>query len=552
MEGVPSYPPALKRKYQQRGWWLGRTIVQAFDRACDIYPEKEAVVEGQNRLTFSQLREKTVQAAKAFTSLGIGNGDCVLLQVPNFAEAVYIYLGLKRVGAVPVMCLPRHGQRELERFCTLTQAKAWIGAASFGKTDYVPMIKAMREGFPSLEHAVIVRSEAPAGMVSFSQLMEDSEKGGRLSKLKYATPADPDDIIHLSPTGGTTGLPKLVPKSHNNHLSKSFYFASTLELGARDVNLTFSPLNHDAIHLLNFSLMALMGQRMVMCPSTKVDDILENMAREKVTFTFFVPALLTDFVNADLGKYDLSSLRTVNTGGAHCPAELAKLALRKLREMKCRFHNCYGMTEGAGTATRPGDPEEAVTWTVGKSICPYDEYRAVDESGAVAPSGQEGELATKGPCIVSGYYKSEEENQKVFTSDGFFRTGDLVRFDKYGNMIITGRKKDVINRGGEKVSAYEVEEMLHAHPAVLRAAVLGMPDPRLGERICAYVQPRDNQTLAPSDILAFLKEKGASLLLLPERVEIVSSLPVTAMDKLDKQKLREDITRKLRAEGKIA
>jgi len=552
MEGMPPYPQALQRKYQRNGWWINMTIVQAFDRTCDIYPEKEAVVEGQHRLTFLQLQEKTQEAARAFASVGIGNGDSVLLQVPNWIEAIYIYMGLQRVGAVPVMCLPRHGQRELERFCELTQAKAWIGATSFGKTDYMPMVKGVKEKFHSLEQAIVVRSEAPTGMVSFSRLMEDCQKGGRLNKQKYKTPTDPNEVLHLAPTGGTTGLPKLVPKTHNNHLSKSVYFAKSLELGPREVNLTFSPLNHDAIHLLNYSLMALMGQKMVMCPSTRMEDIVENIARERVTYSFFVPALLTDFLHMpDLEKYDLSSLKTLNTGGAHCPAELAKLAMTTLGKLKCRFHSCYGMTEGAGTATRHGDPEDVMTWTVGKAICPYDEYRAVDESGAAVPAGQDGELAAKGPCIVSGYFKSDEENQKVFTPDGFFRTGDLVKFDKRGNMIITGRKKDVINRGGEKVSAYEVEEMLHAFPGVLRAAVIGMPDARLGERICAYIQPKDNKTLNNAEILAFLKEKGASFLLLPERIEMVPSLPLTAMDKVDKQKLKEDISQKLRAEGKI-
>ena len=161
------------------------------------------------------------------------------------------------------------------------------------------------------------------------------------------------------------------------------------------------------------------------------------------------------------------------------------------------------------------------------------------------------ELVARGPCIVSGYYKSEEENNQVFTTDGFFRTGDLARFDQHGNLVITGRRKDIINRGGEKVSAYEVEEMLHTYPGVLKAAVIGMPDTRLGERICAYVQPKENQKLNAAEILAFLKEKGASLLLLPERIELVPALPVTAMDKVDKQKLKEDISQKLRAEGKI-
>lgn len=549
MEGVPQYSPSLLRKYQQRGWWLGVTIVQAFDHTSEIYPRKEALVEGQHRLTFSQLREKSLLAALVFKDLGIGRGDCVLFQMPNWHEAVYIYLGLQRLGAVPVMCLPRHGQRELERFCELTRPKAWIGPASFGKTDYMPMVRALKEKFSFLAHAVVVREGALQGSMSFSAAMEEADRKAASRAQNVTIRVNPCEVMHLGPTGGTTGLPKLVPKTHNNHLTKASYFARALELGPREVSLAFSPINHDAPHLLNFCLMALNGATMVLCPSTRVEDILEYMAREKVTYCFFVPALLTDFLhNPARAKCDISSLRMVTSGGAHCPAELAQLAHKSL---PCRFHNCYGMTEGAGSATRFWDPVEVVANTVGRGLCPYDRYIAVDDSGREVPQGQEGELAMKGPSIVSGYYKSDEENQQVFTPDGFFRTGDLVRFDRNGNLMITGRKKDVINRGGEKVSARELEELLHTHPAVLRAAVIGMPDPRLGERICAYLQPKDRQTLNTEEMITYLKGKGASLLLLPERIEVVSELPFTAMDKVDKQRLREDISRKLRAEGKI-
>lgn len=549
MEGVPPYPPALQRKYKQRRWWLGETIIQAFDRTCDIYTDKEAVVEGQHRLTFSQLREKTKQAALAFSHLGIGKEDCVLLQVPNWVESFYIYLGLQRVGAIPIMCLPRHGKRELEQFCTLTQAKAWFGPATLGKTDYMPLIRDIKEEFPSLEHAIVVRGETPPDMISLSQLMEDSQARSRPAKLKYAPPTNPNDVMHLGPTGGTTGLPKLVPKTHNNHLTKAYYFARTLDIGPREVILAFAPINHDATNLLAFCTTALFGSTTILSPSTRIEDILEIIQRERITYCFFVPALLTDLLHfPDMERYNLSSLNAVQTGGAHCPAELVRLALKKF---KCRFHSGYGMTEGAGNVTRAYDSPEVIVNTVGKKICPYDEYIIVDDKGHEVPAGEEGELASKGPCIVSGYYKAEEENRLGFTPQGFLRTGDLARFDQFGNLTITGRKKDVINRGGEKVSAYEVEEMLLSYPKVLRAAAIGMPDPRLGERICAYLQAKDQQTIDTAEILAYLKGKGASLLLLPERIEIVSELPFTAMDKVDKKKLKEDITQKLRAEGKL-
>jgi non-ribosomal peptide synthetase component E (peptide arylation enzyme) len=414
--------------------------------------------------------------------------------------------------------------------------------------DYMPMLTALKAKSSSMEHIIVVRDEAPPGTVSFSRLMEDTRLDRSTANQVYKSHLSPHQVMHLAPTGGTTGLPKLVPKTHNNHLTKAYYFARTLELGPREVGLAFTPLNHDAPHLLNLCFTILFGGTTVLCPSTRAGDILEHIEREKVTYCFFVPALLADMLHSpELERRDLSSLHTIATGGAHCPTELVKLAQSRL---DCCFHNCYGMTEGAATVTRNHDPLEVVAQTVGQRICPYDEYRIVGEAGDEVPAGEEGELATRGPCMVSGYYKSEAEHKLVFTADGFFRTGDLARFDKAGNLVITGRRKDIINRGGDKVSAIDVEEMVVRYPGVLAAAVVGMPDPRLGERVCAYVQPVPQQVISAEEILSHLKAQGASLLLLPERIEVVPELPLTAMGKVDKQRLREDIARKLKAEGK--
>ena len=547
MEGVPLYPAELKTKYQQSGWWLGTTVLQAFDRTCDAYPEKKAIAEGEHWITFSELRDYSKGAAVALKRLGIADRDPVLLQVPNMIEAIYIYLGLLRIGGVPILCLPRHGQRELERFAKLAEARAWIGPAGFGSSDYLPVVKAIREKVPSVEHAVVVRDDAPPGFVSFSQLMEGSRGGGASDELEGAAPTDPNGLLHLAPTGGTTGLLKLVPKTHNNHLMKANNFAQVLGLGPDTVGLVISPINHDGPQGLHIGTMVLAGCSFVMCPSTRAKDIVEHIEREKVTYCFLVPALLGDLVNMpDLDKHDLSSLRTVIISGARCPTELVKLAFEKIGNC---FYNCFGMTEGAGTITRKGDPIEVISGTVGTKVCPLDEYRIVDETGMEVPAGHEGELEIQGPCVVAGYYKSEAELGRVFAPDGFLRTGDLGRFDGQGNLIITGRKKDIINRGGDKVSPYDIEEMIMSHPGVLRAAVIGMPDERLGERICAYVQPKQPQGFVIDELISYLKAQGASLLLLPERVEVVAALPLTAVDKVDKQRLREDITQKLWGEG---
>ncbi len=548
MEGVRPYPLELVSEYNHRGW-LGINIVDAFEVTCDIHPEREAVVEGDERLTYAELRERSYKAALAFSRLGLERQTCVLLQVPNWIEAVVIYLGLQIIGVIPVLCLPRHGQRELERFATLTGARAWIGPARFGNIEYLPMVGALTESCPHLEEVIVVRDEAPAGTQSFSQLVAGCQLEEATYDLLSHRRSSPDDVIHFAPTGGTTGVSKLVPKTHNAHLCKSYFFARTIGRSPWDVDLVVAPINHDAPQMMYVGPQALFGGKLVLCSSTRAKDILEYIEKERVTFCFLVPTLLADVLHEpDMEKYDCSSLRAIITGGAHCAPELVQEAYNKLPS---HFYNCYGMTEGAGFLTRVDDPFEVTAHTVGKKFCPYDKYKVVDEDDDELPQGQEGELVAKGPSIVSGYYKSEGEERLVFTRDAFFRTGDIGKFDQLGNLIITGRKKDIINRGGEKISAQEVEDLIANHPRVLRAAVVGMPDPRLGERVCAYVEPMFGQKVTSEDIISHVKDRSRSLLLLPERVEIVPEIPLTAMNKVNKQQLREDIAQKLKAEGKL-
>ena len=232
--------------------------------------------------------------------------------------------------------------------------------------------------------------------------------------------------------------------------------------------------------------------------------------------------------------------------GSSVPADLIKKVHDRIG---CSFYNVYGSSEGPCTQTRLDDPPEIVLHSVGRPICPYDEFRVIDFAGNPVPPGQEGELVARGPCIFQGYYKSEAENREMFTADGFYRTGDLVRFDPEGRMTITGRKKDVIIRGGENISAREVEELVGGHPAVDLVAVVGMPDPVLGERACAFIKPKPGRVVSLEDVIAFLKAKGASVLYLPERLELVSEIPLTPVGKIDKKKLREDIRIKVEAEN---
>jgi len=293
----------------------------------------------------------------------------------------------------------------------------------------------------------------------------------------------------------------------------------------------------------------LTGGKVVMTPSTRPKEILEAIEKEKVTTMILAVAQVQQIVDyQELDRYNVSSLQVIATGGSHMPPVLIGKVYDKLR---CKFFNVFGMSEGPCTQTRLQDSDEVVFHTVGWPVCPYDEFKVIDSSGNELPQGKEGELVARGPCIFRGYYKAEAENLEAFTPDGFFRTGDIAKFDLAGRLIITGRKKDIIIRGGENISAREVEDLIRDHPGVEQVAAVGMPDQVLGERVCAFIKPRRGMAISFEEIISYLKEKKTSVLYLPERIEIIDEMPLTNVGKVDKKRLREEIKEKLKREGKV-
>lgn len=524
------------------------------DRTCDLYPYKEALVAGEVRLTYRQLREWTDRAAIAFLDLGIGKLDRVLLQVPNRAEFVFAYYGLHKIGAIPVMCIPRFSQREMEHFCEVTGAKAWVVPLRFEKIDYGPMIQFFRSR-SFLKHILVIEPSGhkdepwPEGTLPFNDLLKRVNLSQYPEDYLERFRPDPNEVCHLMPTGGTTGLPKLVPRTHNDFLCNVEYRARSWERSPQDITLIATPVTHNMAIEVSMNPSFLTGGKVVMIPSTQPKEILEAIERERVTTTILVVAQLQQIVDhPDLERYDLSSLRVIAGAGSHVPAELVRKIYDRLG---CRFYNVYGSSEGPCAQTRYEDPEEIVLHTVGWPICPYDEFKVVDANGKELPTGEEGELVARGPCIFRGYYKSEAENREAFTPDGFYRTGDIAKFDPEGRLIITGRRKDIIIRGGEKISAKEVEELISGHPKVAQVAAVGMPDPILGERVCAFIKPRGEEIITFEEILSYLKEKKTSVFYLPERIEMIEEMPLTNVGKVDKIRLREEIKEKLRREGRV-
>ncbi len=555
LEGANPFPEEFVNRYYEKRWWLGISLGEMLGRSCDLYPHKEALVAEGVRLTYRQLKEWTDRSAIAFLGLGIKPLDRVLLQIPNWAEFVYAYYGLHKIGAIPVMCIPRFSQREVEHFIEITEAKAWIVPLKFEKIDYKPMIQTIQSRSSFLKHILLIDSSQlkgealPEGMISFNDLLRQVDLNKYPKDYLQSFKPDPDEVCHLMPTGGTTGLPKLVPRTHNDWFCNIDFRAKAWQRSPHDITLIATPITHNMAIEVSLNPTFLTGGKVVMISSTRPREILEMIQKEGVTTTILSVAQVQQIVDfPELDQYRISSLQVIATGGSYMPPE----AIRKVYDqLKCKFYNVYGSSEGPCTQTRFEDPEEVILNTVGWPICPYDEFKVIDSNGYPHAPGKEGELVVRGPCIFRGYYKSEAENREAFTPDGFYRTGDIAKFDGEGRLIITGRKKDIIIRGGENISAREVEELIGGHPKVEQVAAVAMPDPILGERVCAFIKPKEGKKITFEEIISYLIEKKSSVFYLPERMEVIEEMPLTEVGKVDKKCLREKIKEKLKKEGKI-
>lgn len=533
-------------KYNKFRWWLGITLGDMLDKAADLYPNKEALVDKTGRLTYSQLRDKANRLAISLMDLGIKKQDRILLQIPNWIEFVYAYFAIQKIGAITVLLLPRHAQAEINHLCRLTEATAWIVTEAFQNIKYRPIINDVRKANPELKHIILARRKQNNGFLSLERLIEQVDLNElTLQKLAERRP-DPMDVAHMGPTGGTTGLPKVAPRTHNDYICNAEYMGRALEMCSHDITLVVAPVGHNLSGRVGVIPSVLNFGKMVMLDSTRPEDILETIEREKVTMIPWVPAMASSIVNFEgLEDYDVSSLQKMYCSTQASPAKLIKDINEKLG---CKCVTAYGATEGYHIVTRLDYDQAVIHSMVGRPTCPYDTYKIIGEDGKELPPNTPGELIVKGPGVFSGYYKAPEENEKTFTKDGFLKTGDQLMVDDNGNYKVIGRIKDMIKRGGESISPTEIEGLIINHPGVVDVSVVSMPDPVLGERACAYIQPRPGIRLYFDEIISFLRDRGASVYQLPERIEFIESMPLTKVGKADKEFLRRDITKKLKDE----
>lgn len=543
LEGFTPYEKDDAEKYNRLRWWPGITLSDLLERAAEAYPDKEAFVDNRNRLTFLQAREKVDRLAIGLMDLGIKPLDRILLQLPNWTEFVYAYFALQKIGAIVVLLIDRYRQYEINHLIKLTNAKTWIVAEKYKKMDYLPLIRDVLKENSQLARVILVRGKKADDYSNLESLIETSELTKEsIAELEKMRP-DPEQVAHMGPTGGTTGKPKVVPRTHNSLICGNDYVGKAWDLGPDDICLLAGPIGHDLTFTKGLISCLCSMTKAIFLDSLDMKDVCKTIEKEKVTSIVWVPTLASRLVHYEnLKYYNLSSLKKMHCGGGASLPDLIKAIRHKLG---CTYYNAYGGTEGQSTITRTEDDLETVCSTVGRPSCPHDIYKIVDQTGNELPPNSPGELLIKGPGVFTGYYNNPQENAKVFIGDGFFRTGDIAKINEQKYVTLTGRAKEMINRAGESISAIEIEKLIIDHPDVINVAVIPMPDPEMGERVCAYVQPRHGAELDFGKVISFLKEKKASVLQFPERIEFIDTMPLTKAEKVDKNFLKEDIKKKL-------
>jgi 2,3-dihydroxybenzoate-AMP ligase len=538
LENCVPWPQSVVDEYRGLGLWRDETIDEAIMRAARRTPDKIALIAGNLRLSFADLIERSERLADGLFDAGLRAGDRVVVQLPNHPEFALLCLAFSRLGVLPVMALPAHRDAEIGFFLEHSAAVGYAIAPAYRNFDYIQMATRLKEQHPNLKMVLLSDDHGVGtpGFVSIRKLAADR------APKRPSFRADPFDVALFLVSGGTTGLPKLIPRTHADYLYNARAMNDVCQIDSSTILLVAIPVSHNfglAVPGLMGTLLA--NGTIVLLDTAAPDDVVATIERERVTCMPGVPALyITLNERQQIVQRDLSSLKQILAGGAKFLPASAKRALEILG---CRVQQVFGMAEGFIAATRLDDAEQVVLETVGMPISPHDEFRVVSEDGEPVSMGEVGELLVRGPYTIRGYYRASAHNARAFTSDGFYRTGDMVQCDESGRLIVAGRLKDMINRAGEKVSAEEIENLVIDHPKITAAALVPMSDSVVGEKGCLFVICAAGETLTLSEVVAHLERKRVAKFKYPERLEVVESFPMTAVGKVAKKVLRERIER---------
>ncbi|MBV8088335.1 MAG: AMP-binding protein [Alphaproteobacteria bacterium] len=531
----PPMEPARIAEFTRLGYWTETTSNDVLERTARESPNKLAIVDGRVRLSYREYFRRAERLAAHLVGLGLGAEDVVAVQLPNWSEFP-IAINAAMLAGIPFCQFHADFRvREVEFILHFTEASALILPRHFRRFDYLDMLGRLRPNLPHLRHVLVVGEDLTAEYFDLRRFLDARDELPLDRELLRRRRPKGNDLARTAFTSGTTGDPKAVLHLHNTTNCAARFVNEGHRIGPESVLLAFLPVGLNW-GLLNVLQAIFAGCTLVLQELFDATQALALIEGERVTHFCCAPAHLVSLLNVpDLDHYDLSSVQMMTTGGASCPIEV-------IREVRARLPGhlleLYGMLEcGFQSHTMPDEDPEVVCGSVGRPL-PQMGVRIVDDNGKDCPPGTSGEILTYGPSVTIGYFNNREANARSFTADGWFATGDIGIFDENGYLKIIDRKKELIIRGGANIYPREIEELLFQHPTVLEAAAVGVPDPRLGERVCACVVPRPGESLTLDELVLFLKDKIATYKM-PEFLYLVGTLPRTPTGKIQKGPLRD-------------
>ena len=538
--------PEQVQRYTASGAWPNRLLTDFLDDAVAAAPDKTAIIDSRGAITYRELAAQVEHCAQGLLALGLRAGDVMALQLPNWKEFLILHLAATRIGMVSSLITPGSRDRELAHMLKVSDVCLWVIADEFRGHDYRAMAARVRAQLPDLRHVIVVGRVG--NTASPSEIAWDGFMTTQHPPLDAPRP-DANDVTEIVFTSGATGEPKGVMHTSNTIVAPQLALAASLQLSSADVIHIASTIAHQTGFLNGVRLPVQLGSTVVLQDVWNPEQLLEWIARHRITVSSGSATFLLDMLRAkNLARCDLSSFRIFRCGGGPIPRALLLEAREKLPHVG--IHCGWGQTEnGVVTLTRIGAPDDKLLNTDGRAQ-PGMDVRVVDDKSQLLAPGTEGRLQCCGPFMFVGYAKQETLTRENFDGE-WFDTGDLATLDAEGYVRITGRLKDIIIRGGENIPVKYVEDILYEDARVRDAAIVAMPDPRLGERACAFVICRDGSTLDMKDMQTFLAGRGVAKVYWPERLELVDELPRTANGKIRKADLRAHLAQEVREADRI-
>lgn len=527
-----NFHPERAAHYLENSYWTNETMIQWLNDHARARPDSAAMITADQTITWAEMKDRVDQLTNGFLGLGLMKGDVVAVQLPNIPEFLISYIAISAFGGVMQTIHMPYGLADVDFFLGHSKARAIICVQTFREFSTAEVMIGLKRKFSTLKHVIVVAPEAPQGAVTYSSIMAKGE-------MVVGNPPVGSDPFLLLYTSGTTSNPKGVPLTYQNMLGHARLCAPEFGMTEEDRILSAAPLSH-LYGLYNYHCALYVGAAVVLLPAFSPPEMAELVQVAKPTAIFMGPAHAAAYRNTDLlTKHDFSSVKYTVFSGAYCPPDVLKWWRKQTGS---GLSQLWGMTElASGTFSRPGMDMEVALKSAGPSS-PGNEVRIVSgESGKNQPADTEGELQVRGSSVFSGYLFNPEANSDAFDKDGWFRTGDLAVISGDGNLTITGRTKDIINRGGVKYNPADIEEIIFTHPKVELTAIIPMADSVLGEKACCFVQPIIGQKIDLEELTTFLARKKVSKNKWPERLELIDEMPLTPTRKVIKGKLAEHL-----------